>query len=83
VASLKIDDVAVADVVLVNCDARMRTAQQLNKPGLPYLDRQPAQVLAVDFEQGMDDSEAAVRAACRERVRARMALCARPDSRLS
>jgi hypothetical protein len=28
----------------------------------------------------MDDSEEAVRAACRERLRTRMALCERPDS---
>jgi hypothetical protein len=28
----------------------MRTAQQLGEPGLAHLDRQPAQVLAVEFE---------------------------------
>jgi hypothetical protein len=48
---LPIDDRAVADVVLVESDTGMRTAQQLGEPGLAHLDRQSAQVLAVEFEQ--------------------------------
>jgi hypothetical protein len=50
-AGLLIDDLAVADVVLVEGDAWRWLAQQLGKPGLAHLDRQPAQVLAVEFEQ--------------------------------
>jgi hypothetical protein len=32
-------------------------------------------------QHGMDDSDAAVREACRRRLRARLALCERPDGR--
>ena len=45
------DDSTVADEVLVEHDARMRRVQQPGEPGLADLDRQPAQVLAVGFEQ--------------------------------
>jgi len=37
--------------VLVERDARMRTAQQLGRPGVARFDRQPAQILAVELEQ--------------------------------
>jgi len=48
-AGLPVDNVAVADIVLVDRDARMRTAQQLGQPGVARFDRQPAQILAVEL----------------------------------
>jgi hypothetical protein len=46
-AGLPVGDIAVADVVLVDGDARMRRAQQLDQSGLANLEGQSAQVLAV------------------------------------
>jgi hypothetical protein len=50
-AGLLIDNIAVADVVLVECQARIRPVQQPDQRLLARLDRQLAQILAVEFEQ--------------------------------
>ena len=50
-AGLLIEDFAVADVMLVECDTSRRLAQQLGNPGFAHLDRQPAQILAIKLER--------------------------------
>src|SRR6185503_708501 len=50
-AGVLVEDRAVAVVVLVEDDARMRAAQQISQEGLAVFNRCPAQIPAVEFEQ--------------------------------
>jgi hypothetical protein len=47
-AGLPVDDIAVADVVLIDGDARMWAAQQLDKLGLSYLNGRALSRLIVE-----------------------------------
>ena len=58
--------------MLFEGDAAGRLAQQFGQPGLAYLDRQPAQVLAVELEQ-VEAQSTAARFVGQERSRAKTA----------
>jgi hypothetical protein len=50
-AGVLIDDIAVADEMLVDDDARMRAAHQFRQRSLALFERRPAQIIAVEFDQ--------------------------------
>jgi len=50
-AGLPVDDIAIADVVLVDRQAWTRLAYELGQRLFAFLDRKPTQVLTIEFEQ--------------------------------